>query len=72
MGCKKQDTEQQEHCYSNREEAALPLFFLNSNDPVFFISTFWTFFPGSQTDPCLQNKNGGCRLTGHVGLLDPN
>ena len=23
-----------------------------------------TFFSGSQTDPCFQNKNSGCRLTG--------
>ena len=26
---------------------------------------FWTwFFSGLQTDPCFQNKNSGCRLTG--------
>ena len=23
-------------------------------------------FSGSQTDPCFQNKNSGCRLTGQV------
>ena len=29
-GCKKQG-----HCYSKREEARLPILFLNNNDPVF-------------------------------------
>ena len=53
------------HYYSKREEAAWPLLFLNNNDPVFF--TF--LFSGSQTDPCFQNKNSGCRLT---RLLPPN
>jgi hypothetical protein len=24
------------------------------------------FFSGSQTDPCFQNKNSGCRLTGRM------
>ena len=24
------------------------------------------FFSGSQTDPCFQNKNSGCRLTGRL------
>ena len=62
-GCKKQG-----HCYSKREEARLPLLFLNNNDPVFcnllFSGpyVFWTwFFSGSQTNPCFQNKNSGCR-----------
>ena len=33
----------------------------------FFRSIFWTWlFSGSQTDPCFQNKNGGCRLTGCI------
>ena len=25
------------------------------------------FFSGSQNDPCFQNKNSGCRLTGRIG-----
>ena len=64
-GCKKRG-----QCYSKREEAAWPLLFLNNNDPVFlqpafFRYIFWTwFFSGLQTDPCFQNKNSGCRLTG--------
>ena len=34
---------------------------------LFFRSIFWTwFFSGSQTDPCFQNKNSGCRLTGQL------
>ena len=57
--------------YSKREEARLSLLFLNNNDPVFcnlifsgpyFGPVFW----GSQTDPCFQNKNSGCRLTGQL------
>ena len=37
--------------------------------PAFFRSIFWTwFFSGSQTDPCFQNKNSGCRLTGQLFL----
>ena len=24
------------------------------------------FFSGSQTDPCFQNKNNGCKLTGQI------
>ena len=35
MGCKKQVAKKQGHCYSKKEEARLPLLFLNNNDPVF-------------------------------------
>ena len=35
MGCKKQGAKKQGHCYSKREEARLPLLFLNNNDPGF-------------------------------------
>jgi hypothetical protein len=55
MDLKKAGSKKQGHCYSKREEAAWPLLFLNKNDPV---------FSGSQTDPCFQNKNSGCKLTG--------
>ena len=69
MGCENQGAKKQGHCYSKREEARLPLLFLSNNDPVFlhpdFLQPiFWTFFSGSQTDPCFQNKNSECRLTG--------
>ena len=37
QGCIKQG-----HCYSKREEARLPLLFLNSNDPVFCTLHFAT------------------------------
>ena len=37
MGCKKQG-----HCYSKREDARLPLRFLNINDPVFCTLLFAT------------------------------
>ena len=62
------DLKKQGHCYSKREEARLPLLFLNNNDPVFcnllFSGPYFgrDFFSGSQTDPCFQNKNSGCRL----------
>ena len=68
-GCKKQS-----HCYSKREEAALPLLFLNNNDPVFLHPAFFSpyfgpnFFSVSQTHPCFQYKNSGCRLTGQDSL----
>ena len=70
MGCKKQGAKKQGHCYSKREEAAWSFLFLNYNDPVFlhpafFRSIFCTWF-FSQTNPCFQNKNSGCRLTGRV------
>jgi hypothetical protein len=41
---------------------------LNNNNPVFLHPAFfWTWiFSGSQTDPCFQNKNSGCRLTGRI------
>ena len=42
---------------------------LSNNDlfaPCFLQPIFWTFFSGSQTDPCFQNKDSGCRLTGQV------
>ena len=69
-GCKKQG-----HCYSKREESAWLLLFLNNNDRLFFAPCFlhpifWTFFSGSQTDPCFQNKNSRCRLTGRIGPLN--
>ena len=32
----------------------------------FWVCNFRPFFSGSQTDPCFQNKNSGCRLTGRV------
>ena len=35
-GCKKQG-----HCYSKREEARLPILFLNNNDPVFWHPAFF-------------------------------
>ena len=72
MDLTKPGWKKQGHCYSKREEAAWPFLFLNNNDPVFmhpafFRSIFWTwFFSGSQTDPCFQNKNSGCRLTGWI------
>ena len=65
-GCKKQD-----HCYSKREEARLPLLFLTLFLHLAFCNPyFWPFFSGSQTDPCFQNKNSGCRLTGQIGPLN--
>ena len=63
MGCKKQGAKKQGHCYSKREEAAWPLLFLQ---PAFCNPYFGPFFTGSQTDPCFQNKNSGCRLNGRV------
>ena len=68
-GCKKQG-----HCYSKREEAACSFLFLNNNDPVFCTLLFaphildLIFFSRSQTDPCFQIENSGCRLTGRVSL----
>ena len=38
---------------------------LNNNDPVFCT----LLISGSQVDPCFQNKNSECRLTG--GLCEP-
>ena len=35
MNLKKAGCKEQGHCYSKREEASLPLLFLNKNDPVF-------------------------------------
>ena len=34
---------------------------------IFF--RIWTFFSMSQTDPCFQNKNSRCRLTGQFSCL---
>ena len=59
-----------------REEAAWSRLFLNKHDPVFCTLLFalhildQIFFSGSQTDPCFQNKNSGCRLTGQVSLIE--
>ena len=74
MDLKKTGSKKQGHCYSKREEAACSLFFLNNNDPVFLHPDFCNpyfepFFSSSQTDPCFQNKNSGCRLTGRVGTV---
>ena len=72
MYLKKAGSKKQGNYYSKREEAAWPLLFLNNNDPVFFTLLFsgpyfgHDFFSGSQTDPCFQNKNSGCRLTGQM------
>ena len=41
MGWKKQGAKNQGHCYSKREEARLPILFLNKNDPVFWHSVFF-------------------------------
>ena len=35
--------------------------------PAFCTSYFGPFFSGSQKDPCFQNKNSECRLTGRMG-----
>ena len=66
MVCKKQGAKKQGHCYLKRGEAAWPLLFFKHNDPAFCNPYFGPFFTGSQTDPCFQNKNSGCRLTGRV------
>ena len=41
--------------------------------PCFFFNPYLKpdFFSGSQTDPCFQNKNSGCRLTGQLFLHQP-
>ena len=46
MGCKKQGEKKQGHCYSKKEEARLPLLFLNNNDPVFWHPAFCNLFFG--------------------------
>ena len=66
---KNQVAKKQGHCYSKREKAAWPLLFLNNNDNVFApwffqVHILHLIFLGSQTDPCFQNKNSGCRFTG--------
>ena len=49
---KKAGCKKQVHCYLK---------------PDIFRFIFWTwFFSGSQTDPCCQNKNRGCRLTRRI------
>ena len=70
MDLKKGGKKKQGHCYSKREEAAWPLLFLINTDPVFCTLLFLGpyFDLGFQTDPCFQNKNSGCRLTGRVAL----
>ena len=72
---KKQGAKKQSHCYSKREEARLPFLFLNKTT-LFFCTLLFSgpyfgpdFFSGSQTDPCFQNKNSGCRLTGRLGFI---
>ena len=35
IGCKKQGAKKPDHCYSEIEEAAWSLLFLNNNNPVF-------------------------------------
>ena len=51
-----------------REKVRLLLLFLNNNDPFVLhpalcISYFGPdYFSGSQTDPCFQKKNSGCRM----------
>ena len=37
---KKQGAKKQDHCYSKREKARLPLLFLNNNNPVFLHPAF--------------------------------
>ena len=61
--------------YSKREEVRLPFLFLNNNDPVFCSLLFsgpyfGPDFLGSQTNPCFQNKNSGCKLTGRVSYIE--
>ena len=63
----------QGHCYSKREQARLPFLILSNNDPGFFAlwfsqPYFEPFFSWSQTDPCCDNKNSGCRFTGQMSL----
>ena len=40
--------------------------------PCFLQPISWTFFSGSQTEPCFQNMNHRCRLTGRVYLFTLN
>ena len=40
MDLKKAGSKKQGHCYFKREEARLPILFLNKNDPVFWHSVF--------------------------------
>ena len=73
MGCEKQGAKNQGHCYSKREETAWPFLFFNNNYPAFWHPSFCNhildlIFSGSQTDPCFQNKNSGCRLTGGISV----
>ena len=61
----------QSHCCSKRAEAVWSLLLLNNNDPVFCTLLFASDIldrvcSGSQTNPCFQNKNSGCRLTGQL------
>ena len=62
MGCKKQGAKNRV-IVIQKEKRRLALFFAS----CFLQPTFWTFFTGSQTDPCFQNKNIGYKLTGRVG-----
>ena len=61
--CKKQG-----YCYSKEKmQPGLFSFWMTMTlffTPCFLQPIFWTFFSGSQTDPCFQNKNSGFRLTG--------
>ena len=71
MGCKKQGAKKQGHCYS---KGCFFSFWIRLT-LVFCTLLFAThildlFFTGSQTDPCFQNKNSGCRLTGRVFYIE--
>ena len=65
-GCKKQG-----HCYSKEKRPGCLLSFWITMTvffaPCFLHLIFCTqFFSGCQTDPCFQNENSGCRLTGLI------
>ena len=51
-----------------KRQPGLFILFLNNKMTLLFATHFLElYFTGSQNDPCFQNKNRGCRLTGRVG-----
>ena len=71
MGCKKQGAKNRGIVIQKEKRPGCLFFFWITMTlffaPCFLQPIFWTwFFSGSQTDPCFQNKNSGCRLTGRL------
>ena len=77
MECKKQGAKNRVIVIQKEKRSGCLFFFwATKKSPDLFFSTLFfpphildTIFSGLQTDPCFQNKNSGCRLTGSMLIV---